>query len=174
MSMRDDAIFLAGVLVGTYGMRDVAIPACIQPVIDRIIDLSVMGIANPNHIPDATKMVEPIIERVLTAQLHQLNDEEKIAAHIEQHGVITPKRTNNVSPENRAAQAQRMRDMQARKKAERESGANVTITVEGKPLEDAQIEDWRSRPEPEIHKRPDDAGKLGEYFNSRENNGGND
>lgn len=154
--MDKDAVFLAGFVSGLFGGG--AIPAKAQEVIDRVMGESAAPITK-HHTVEAAVMIEPEVEPAPT-------DEEKIAAHIEQYGVVKKERKMpTLTQEQRDAASVRMKALQARRKAEREAAA--TITIEGKPIEDAQVEDWRSRPEPEIHEPTEGAGKLGEYFQKR-------
>jgi hypothetical protein len=76
--------------------------------------------AEPDHIPDVTKVV-----------LEQPADQQQEDPNFRQAKVKKPR---NFSPEVRAAASQRMKDMQARKKAEREAAApKASAAFELKP-----------------------------------------
>lgn len=66
--LRDDAMFLAGFLVGTYDLKgDAGVPACIQPFIDRIISSEIPQTgASVTQVEALLKKVSPLFEEVTT------------------------------------------------------------------------------------------------------------
>lgn len=168
MTIERDAIFLAGIVTGTYALRrDGIIPDYIQAVINRVMQASSAqnidaglvdehanalsgspsraGAGQDEITPSPLAKPQEALIGTVSAEL-SLSDEDKIATHIAK-GLVTedhkPRKAMVLTDEERARRSEQAKKNVAARMTKKTDAARVTITVNGKPIEEAHIEDWR-------------------------------